>query len=35
MTQTSAGKIIWLYGRPCSGKATLSDSVAEVLKSKG
>ncbi|MDO9258244.1 MAG: adenylyl-sulfate kinase [Bacteroidales bacterium] len=35
MTQTSAGKIIWLYGRPCSGKTTLSGSVAEVLKNRG
>jgi adenylylsulfate kinase len=26
------GKIIWLYGRPCSGKTTLSSSIAEVLK---
>jgi adenylylsulfate kinase len=35
MTRSSASKIIWLYGRPCSGKTTLSGSIAEVLKSKG
>ena len=29
------GKIIWLYGRPCSGKTTLSSSIAEVLKFEG
>ena len=32
MTEKSGGKIIWLYGRPCSGKTTLSSSIAEVLK---
>ena len=35
MTKPSAGKIIWLYGRPCSGKTTLSGSLAEVLKNEG
>jgi len=32
MAQIGNGKVIWLYGRPCSGKTTLSSSLAEVLK---
>ncbi len=32
MTQEGNGKVIWLYGRPCSGKTTLSSALAEVLK---
>lgn len=32
MENMRGGKIIWLYGRPCSGKTTLSSSIAEVLK---
>jgi adenylyl-sulfate kinase len=34
MAEMSGGKIIWLYGRPCSGKTTLSTSIAEVLKTE-
>jgi adenylyl-sulfate kinase len=29
------GKVIWLYGRPCSGKTTLALSLAERLIAKG
>ena len=29
------GKVIWLYGRPCSGKTTLALSLAEKLIDKG
>ena len=32
MTQKGNGKVIWLYGRPCSGKSTLSYSISEALK---
>jgi adenylyl-sulfate kinase len=35
MAKKSRGKIIWLYGRPCSGKTTLSSALAEVLKLEG
>lgn len=35
MAERSGGKVIWLYGRPCSGKSTLSSSIAEVLKNEG
>jgi len=35
MEEMSGGKIIWLYGRPCSGKTTLSTSIAEILKKDG
>ena len=29
------GKVVWLYGRPCSGKSTLSASIAEALRTDG
>ena len=29
------GKIIWLFGRPCSGKSTLASSITEELTDKG
>lgn len=35
MLQINKGKVIWLYGRPCSGKTTLSSSIALELKSRG
>lgn len=35
MTEKSSGKVIWLYGRPCSGKTTLSTSITNELKSIG
>lgn len=35
MIKRGKGKVIWLYGRPCSGKSTLSSSIAEVLKDEG
>jgi len=35
MIEGSRGKVIWLYGRPCSGKSTLALSIAEGIKDKG
>lgn len=35
MNKRSKGKVIWLYGRPCSGKSTLASSIAEGIKDKG
>jgi adenylylsulfate kinase len=35
MINSSKGKVIWLYGRPCSGKSTLSASMAKALKNDG
>lgn len=35
MSSNCRGKVIWLYGRPCSGKSTLSSTIAEVLKQNG
>jgi len=29
------GKVVWLYGRPCSGKSTLSSYISEALKKEG
>lgn len=29
------GRIIWLYGRPCAGKTTISNRLAESLKADG
>jgi adenylyl-sulfate kinase len=28
----SVGRIIWLYGRPCAGKTTIADDMADKLK---
>jgi len=35
MVNRSVGKVIWLYGRPCSGKSTLASAISESLKAKG
>jgi len=35
MVNSSIGKVIWLYGRPCSGKSTLASAISESLKAKG
>ena len=35
MAEKSNGKVIWLYGRPCSGKTTLSTSITKELKNGG
>ena len=35
MVNRSVGKVIWLYGRPCSGKSTLVSAIYESLKAKG
>ena len=29
------GKVIWLFGRPCAGKSTIANQMAEILKTKG
>ena len=29
------GKIVWLYGRPCAGKTTIANQIAERLSSAG
>lgn len=34
MLKKDTGKVIWLYGRPCSGKTTLANAIAEKLKEK-
>ena len=35
MVNRTNGKVIWLYGRPCSGKTTLASAISESLKAKG
>ena len=35
MVNGSMEKVIWLYGRPCSGKSTLTYAMSESLKAKG
>jgi adenylylsulfate kinase-like enzyme len=35
MANSSLGKVIWLYGRPCSGKSTLASAISESFKTKG
>ena len=35
MIESSKGKVIWLYGRPCSGKSTLAFTIAEGIKNIG
>jgi len=30
-----AGRIIWLYGRPCAGKTTLCDRLSEIFNANG